>query len=85
MGGRDHPCGTCGRGGFNDPDGQCECAFQIYAPDPGRWPDGSIDPKRILVCRACGCPRDLCEDRGCEGGPFCELMVVPVGKDAAVD
>jgi hypothetical protein len=23
--GRDHSCERCGRGGFNDPDGQCEC------------------------------------------------------------
>lgn len=28
MGGRDHACEGCGRGGFNDPDGVCEC------PDP---------------------------------------------------
>lgn len=26
MGGRDHSCEVCGRGGFNDPDGVCECA-----------------------------------------------------------
>ena len=25
MGGRDHSCETCGRGGFNDPDGRCIC------------------------------------------------------------
>lgn len=25
MGGRDHSCEVCGRGGFNDPDGVCEC------------------------------------------------------------
>lgn len=25
MGGRDHSCEVCGRGGFNDPDGTCEC------------------------------------------------------------
>jgi hypothetical protein len=25
MGGRDHSCEHCGRGGFNDPDGRCEC------------------------------------------------------------
>lgn len=26
MGGRDHSCETCGRGGLNDPDGRCICA-----------------------------------------------------------
>jgi len=25
MGGRDHSCEGCGRGGFNDPNGSCEC------------------------------------------------------------
>lgn len=25
MGGRDHSCEGCGRGGFNDPDGVCIC------------------------------------------------------------
>jgi uncharacterized Zn finger protein (UPF0148 family) len=25
MGGRDHSCEVCGRGGFNDPDGRCVC------------------------------------------------------------
>jgi hypothetical protein len=25
MGGRDHSCDVCGRGGFNDPDGVCVC------------------------------------------------------------
>ena len=29
MGGRDHSCDRCGRGGFNDPDGACICS-----PDP---------------------------------------------------
>lgn len=25
MGGRDHSCEVCGRGGFNDPGGSCIC------------------------------------------------------------
>lgn len=25
MGGRDHSCEDCGRGGFNDPEGRCTC------------------------------------------------------------
>ena len=35
MSGRDHSCEVCGRGGFNDPDGKCECP-----------PDGSPDTAR---------------------------------------
>lgn len=31
MGGRDHSCEVCGRGGFNDPEGKCECPVT----DPG--------------------------------------------------
>ena len=43
MGGRDHSCEDCGRGGFNDPDGYCECSqpgqkgtrlMQIQMVDP---------------------------------------------------
>lgn len=30
--GRDHSCEDCGRGGFNDPDGECVCP----PPDPLR-------------------------------------------------
>jgi len=36
MGGRDHSCETCGRGGFNDPDGRCVCT-----------PDGQSDSEHI--------------------------------------
>lgn len=34
MGGRDHACPDCGRGGLNDPDGECECTG--FAPLGGR-------------------------------------------------
>jgi hypothetical protein len=30
MSGRDHSCEGCGRGGFNDPDGRCECRSVIH-------------------------------------------------------
>lgn len=30
MGGRDHSCEVCGRGGFNDPDGICNCTQADY-------------------------------------------------------
>jgi len=32
MGGRDHSCDGCGRGGFNDPDGRCECIEEASSP-----------------------------------------------------
>jgi hypothetical protein len=30
MGGRDHSCEGCGRGGLNDPDGDCVCGRDIW-------------------------------------------------------
>lgn len=29
MGGRDHSCEGCGRGGFNDPEDKCECPPEL--------------------------------------------------------
>jgi hypothetical protein len=33
MGGRDHSCEGCGRGGFNDPDGPHGCACMAPGAD----------------------------------------------------
>ncbi len=32
MGGRDHSCESCGRGGFNAPTGRCECQTRRNEP-----------------------------------------------------
>lgn len=48
MGGRDHSCEGCGRGGFNDPDGVCECA---------QAPGGRVEEPRDeewYHCSECG-------------------------------
>jgi hypothetical protein len=41
MGGRDHSCEGCGRGGFNDPEGECICAAASALAD---------------TCPTCGTP-----------------------------
>lgn len=48
MGGRDHSCEGCGRGGFNDPDGVCDCWSPSY--------DSVVEALRHAVVRmgACG-------------------------------
>lgn len=46
-------------------------------PSPNTWPDGTKEPKRILVCLHCGDPRDLCEDKGCGGPEIEEMQVYP--------
>lgn len=40
MGGRDHSCEICGRGGLNDPDGECVCALGEPAKKDAGLADG---------------------------------------------
>jgi hypothetical protein len=59
MGGRDHACEYCGRGGMNDPDGKCEC---VPCPDcggrGGEW-------RRSVHCGRVDCNFYICH--GCHG------------------
>lgn len=57
MGGRDHFCEGSGRGGFNDPDGRCECmSITVTFEDPAAYDlfAGGQLPKAEIV----GGPQD---------------------------
>lgn len=52
--GRDHSCEVCGRGGFNDPDGACECPREQGLQSG--TPEGVASERRACPLRSGGGP-----------------------------
>lgn len=58
MGGRDHSCEGCGRGGFNDPDGVCECPTADALAREPRWTISGVEVVPASSLQEVGRERD---------------------------